>query len=180
MGSASFLLEDLLLIIVPFFLSQFTRSNKMNLNRNDSFERKGKQESFLRKSTAFLNSLPKIFFNQASENESLDKRDSMNITGVVPGTFKQGASFKIDNEGNLDLGSVPPEFQEIVQQLWEKVKAPKFCISDHDDGGDTVQRRKGPRVDKGMKDEEILLLMRSLVNVGTPWDKYKKVRHLIM
>ena len=132
-----------------------------------------KNDTFLRKSTNFLSNIPKIFFNQSSVNASENSRDSLSITGVVPGTFKQDASFKIDQEGNLDLGSVPPEFQQMVKQLWEKVKEPKYCIAEEDN---EVQRRKGPRIDKNMKDEEILLLMRSLVNTGCVWDNYTKVR----
>lgn len=133
-----------------------------------------KNDTFLRKSTTFLSNLPKILFNQTSVNNSPESpRDSLSITGVVPGTFKQDVNFKIDREGNLDLGTVPPEFQQMVKQLWEKVKEPKYCIAEEDN---EVQRRKGPRIDKNMKDEEILLLMRSLVNTGCVWDNYTKVR----
>ena len=81
-----------------------------------------KNETFLRKSTNFLSNIPKIFFNQSSVSASENSRDSLSITGVVPGTFVKDVSFKIDNEGRLDLGSVPPEFQQMVKQLWEKVK----------------------------------------------------------
>lgn len=133
-----------------------------------------KNDTFLRKSTTFLSNLPKILFNQTSVNNSPESpRDILSITGVVPGTFKQDVNFKIDREGNLDLGTVPPEFQQMVKQLWEKVKEPKYCIAEEDN---EVQRRKGPRIDKNMKDEEILLLMRSLVNTGCVWDNYTKVR----
>lgn len=136
--------------------------------KNDTFS------GVLRKSTTFLSNLPKILFNQTSVNNSPESpRDSLSITGVVPGTFKQDVNFKIDREGNLDLGTVPPEFQQMVKQLWEKVKEPKYCIAEEDN---EVQRRKGPRIDKNMKDEEILLLMRSLVNTGCVWDNYTKVR----
>ena len=131
-----------------------------------------KNDTFLRKSTSFLSSIPKIFFSQSSTNASVNSRDSLSITGVVPGSFKQDVNFKIDNEGRLDLGSVPPEFQQMVTQLWEKVKEPKYCIAEDDT---EVQRRKGPRIEKNMKDEEILLLMRSLVNTGSVWDNYTKV-----
>ena len=131
------------------------------------------KEGFLRKSTTFLSNIPKILFNQSSMNASDNSRDSLSITGVVPGSFKQDVNFKIDPEGNLDLGTVPPEFQQMVKQLWEKVKEPKYCIAEEDN---EVQRRKGPRIDKNMKDEEILLLMRSLVNTGCVWDNYTKVR----
>ena len=144
----------------------------MSAFRNIEME-KNKNDTFLRKSTSFLSSIPKIFFSQSSTNASVNSRDSLSITGVVPGSFKQDVNFKIDNEGRLDLGSVPPEFQQMVTQLWEKVKEPKYCIAEDDT---EVQRRKGPRIEKNMKDEEILLLMRSLVNTGSVWDNYTKVR----
>ena len=144
----------------------------MSAFRNIEME-KNKNDTFLRKSTSFLSSIPKIFFSQSSTNASVNSRESLSVTGVVPGSFTQNVSFKIDNEGRLDLGSVPPEFQQMVTQLWEKVKEPKYCIAEDDT---EVQRRKGPRIEKNMKDEEILLLMRSLVNTGSVWDNYTKVR----
>ena len=143
----------------------------MSAFRNIEME-KNKNDTFLRKSTNFLSNIPKIFFSQSSTNASVNSRDSLSITGVVPGSFKQDVNFKIDNEGRLDLGSVPPEFQQMVTQLWEKVKEPKYCIAEDET---EVQRRKGPRIEKNMKDEEILLLMRSLVNTGSVWDNYTKV-----
>ena len=146
----------------------------MSAFRNIEMEKKN--ETFLRKSTTFLSNIPKIFFNQSSVSASENSRDSLSITGVVQGTFKHDVNFKIDPQGNLDLGTVPPEFQQMVKQLWEKVKEPKYCIADAEDDNE-VQRRKGPRIDKNMKDEEILLLMRSLVNTGSVWDNYTKVRY---
>ena len=129
-----------------------------------------------RKSSNILSQLPKFLFSQASTNVSEQSRESLSITGVVPGSFKQEVNFKIDKDGNLDLGTVPEEFQQMVKQLWDRVKEPKYCIGTEDDS--PVQCRKGPRIEKNMKDEEILLLMRSLVNTGNIWDNYTKVRQL--
>ena len=130
------------------------------------------------KRKSFLSRLPRISFihNGDKKDKSLEIPESPGpeISGVLPGSFKKDVSFHVDTEGKLDLSSVPMEFREIVQQLYEKVATPKFI---EDEASQTATlRRKGPRVEKGMDDENILMIMKTLVNVGNPWDVYTKVR----
>ena len=145
--------------------------NKVKVRRKSKDRSKSKDKSFN------LKKIPKIIFGR-SESE---KHDDIEISGVIAGTFSKNVSFVVDDKGTLDLSTVPKEFQEVVQKLFEKVSEQKFLTGDqHDKDPDdhstpTVVRRKGPRVEKGMKDEEIINEMRSLVNPGDPWEFYKKV-----
>jgi len=138
-----------------------------------------RRNSGLRPNKSFnLKKLPKIIFGRSESEHGKD----MEISGVIQGSVSKNVSFVVDDKGTLDLSSVPKEFQEVVQKLFEKVSEPKF-LGDHqkeeeDDGEEAsvaVVRRKGPRVEKGMKDEEILSEMRSLVKPGDPMDFYTKV-----
>ena len=146
--------------------------HKVKVRRSESKVRsKSKDKSFN------LKKIPKIIFGRS---DSI-KHEDFEISGVIEGTFSKNVSFAVDNTGTLDLSTVPKEFQEVVQKLFEKVSEQKFLTGDqHDKDEDgnstpTVVRRKGPRVEKGMKDEEIINEMRSLVNSGDPWDFYAKV-----
>ena len=117
-----------------------------------------------------IKKIPKIIFGR-SDSEKHD----IEISGVIEGSFSKNVSFAVDDKGTLDLSTVPKEFQEVVQKLFEKVSEPKF-LTDHDkDQDEPVVKRKGPRVEKGMADEEILNEMKNLVNEGDPWDFYMKV-----
>ena len=132
-----------------------------------------------KRSKSFLSRLPRISFIPNGEKKDktpeTPETPGPEISGVLPGSFKKDVSFHVDTEGKLDLSSVPMEFREIVQQLYEKVATPKF-IEDETSQTATL-RRKGPRVEKGMDDENILMIMKTLVNVGNPWDFYTKVRN---
>ena len=139
---------------------------------------KGTKEK--RKSKSFLSRLPRISFIQNGDRKKTEHPTEdpagPEISGVLPGSFKKDVSFHVDSDGKLDLSTVPAEFREIVQQLYEKVAQPKF-IEDHTDQTATLRRKQGPRVEKGMDDENILMIMKTLVNVGNPWDYYAKVRN---
>jgi len=135
---------------------------------------KSKDRSKSNKDKSFtLKKIPKIIFGRSDSV----KHDELEISGVIQGSVSKNVSFVVDDKGTLDLSSVPKEFQEVVQKLYEKVAEQKFLIGDHDKedkSTPTVVRRKGPRVEKGMKDEEILNEMRGLVNAGDPWNVYKR------
>jgi len=89
-----------------------------------------------------------------------------------PMEAKKNWAFGVDKEGKLDLSTVPPEFHEVVQTLFENVKKPKF-VQDRIDPDESespglspeVVRRAGPRIEKGMEDQEILQQMKQLTNV---------------
>ena len=63
---------------------------------------------------------------------------------------------------------VPPQFREQDQQLYENIYKPKFVMKIEETAKDEV-------VEKGLKDEEIIGEMRSLVVTGDPWDVYNRV-----
>ena len=121
----------------------------------------------VRKSKSFLSKLPKpkIIFKSSEES------DSVEISSVLPGTVHKNVSFCVDKQGTLDLNTVPSEFRQMVTQLYANVVQPKFLNDEADD----VVTRRGPRVEKGMSEEQVMLIMRSLVSPGSPWDHYRKV-----
>ena len=100
---------------------------------------------------------------------------------IVSGPYgvNRSVSFVVDKDtGALDLNSVPPEFQELVQTLYENISQPKTVMQIEEkaeDEQEVVRKRKGPSVAKGLKDEEILREMRSLVISADPWDIYSMV-----
>lgn len=117
-----------------------------------------------------LKNIPKIIFGGKS-----DQQDDFEISGVIEGSVNKNVSFRVDDTGTLDLSTVPKEFQEVVQKLFEKVSEQKFLGDQSSSTSPTVVRRKGPRVEKGMKDEEIVEEMQSLVSPGDPWTFYSLV-----
>jgi len=146
------------------------KAKKSNVRRNSS--KSTKDKSFT------LKSLPKIIFGVRSD----EHHDDFQISGVIQGSVNKNVSFRVDDTGTLDLSTVPKEFQDVVQKLFEKVSEQKFLTGDEDKDQDcssssppTVVRRKGPRVEKGMKDEEIIQDMQSLVTNGDPWEIYSVV-----
>ena len=146
------------------------KNKKSNVRRNSS--KSTKDKSFT------LKSLPKIIFGGRSDGH----QDDFEISGVIQGSVNKNVSFRVDDTGTLDLSTVPKEFQDVVQKLFEKVSEQKFLTGDEDKDQDcssssppTVVRRKGPRVEKGMKDEEIIQDMQSLVTNGDPWEVYSVV-----
>ena len=80
----------------------------------------------------------------------------------------------------MDLNSVPHEFRELVMNLYENISKQKVIQTDEVVKDEVVQRRKGPTVQKGLKEEEILAEMKCLVTVGNPWDSYTMVRALTL
>ena len=79
--------------------------------------------------------------------------------------------FDVDRDtGKLDMNTlpVPPQFREQVQQLYENIYKPKFVMKIEEKAQDEV-------VEKGLKDEEIIGEMRSLVVTGDPWNVYNRV-----
>ena len=102
-----------------------------------------------------------------------------NINIGPPTGVERSVSFVVDKDtGTLDLNSVPPEFQELVQNLYENISQPKTVMQIEEkaeDEQEVVRKRKGPSVAKGLKDEEILREMRSLVISADPWDIYSMV-----
>ena len=88
----------------------------------------------------------------------------------------QSQGFSEDDLQELVLSI--PEFQELVQTLYENISQPKTVMQIEekaDDEQEVVRKRKGPSVAKGLKDEEILREMRSLVISADPWDIYSMV-----
>ena len=137
----------------------------------DSFYGMTEDKKFvMRPKTLFPFKLPKIKFGVSHE---LAVPNISNPTGV-----ERSVSFVVDkNTGKLDPNSVPDEFQELVQLLYRNISKPKTVMKIEDKTEDEVVRiRKGPSVQKGLKDEEIIKEMRSLVASGDPWDLYTYVR----
>ena len=124
----------------------------------------------MRPKTLFPFKLPKIKFGYSSQE--LPAPNISNPTGV-----ERSVSFVVDRDtGQLDMNTVPPEFRELVQQLYENISQPKIVMKIEEKAQDeVVEIRKGPSVQKGMKDEEIIKEMRSLVASGDPWDIYNRV-----
>ena len=91
-----------------------------------------------------------------------------------PSGVERHVSFVVDQDtGTLDLNSVPPEFQELVQTLYENISKPKTVMKIEEKAEDEVVKiRKGPCVQKGLKEEEILKEMKSLVKSQDPWNIY--------
>lgn len=143
--------------------------NRVKVRSKSKDRSKSKEKSFN------LKKIPKIIFGRS---ESEKQEEIGEISGVIQGSFSKNVSFVVDDKGTLDLSTVPKEFQEVVQKLFEKVTEQKFLTGDSDDRENkstpAVVRRKGPRVEKGMKDEEVLNEMKGLVNSGDPWNIYKK------
>ena len=100
-----------------------------------------------------------------------------NINIGPPTGVERSVSFVVDKDtGTLDLNSVPEEFQELVQKLYENISKPKVVMKIEEKAeNEVVKIRKGPNVQKGLKDEEILREMRSLVKSQDPWDIYNMV-----
>lgn len=128
---------------------------------------------------SFPFTVPKITFTRSS----VAPTPTMEIGGVIPGTFSKEIEIKVDEEGKVDLDSVPDHFKEKVQKLFDNmVNKQKFINADDhegEEGGDgtpAVVRRKGPRVEKGMKEEEIISEMQGLVIMEDPWKIYRWVR----
>ena len=128
----------------------------------------------IRPKSLFPFKLPKIIFSPSSSTQ--------NAHIISPPTgFQRNASIGINKEtGNLDLNSVPHEFRELVMNLYENISKQKVIQTDEVVKDEVVQRRKGPTVQKGLKEEEILAEMKCLVTVGNPWDSYTMVRALIL
>ena len=134
----------------------------------------------IRPKSLFNFKLPKIVFGGVSP--SVQEHSSHYIS--APTDFQRGASIGVDKEtGKLDLSSVPHEFRELVQKLYENISQQKVIQTDEivenslmTPEDEVVQKRKGPTVQKGLKEEDILKEMRSLVTLGDPWKKYKHVR----
>jgi len=151
------------------------KESKVKVRRSSSSKEgrsKSKDKSFT------LKKIPKIIFGR----HDTEKHEELEISGVIQGSVSKNIQFKVDDTGTLDLSSVPKEFQEVVQKLYEKVAEQKFLTGTDDKetqgSTPTVVRRKGPRVEKGMKDEEVINVMRGLVNPGDPWDFYTKICEL--
>ena len=138
----------------------------------DSFYGMAEEKLLRRLKTLFPFKLPKIKFGVSSPHE-LAVPNISNPTGV-----ERSINFVVDkNTGKLDPNSVPDEFQELVQLLYENISKPKTVMKIEDKTEDEVVRiRKGPSVQKGLKDEELMQEMRSLVESGDPWDLYTYVR----
>ena len=121
---------------------------------------------------------PKIVFGSVSPTI---QEHSHNIS--APTDFKRDASIGIDKDtGKFDLSLVPPEFEEL-RKVYEEILQQKIIqtdkvVEDSQKAPDeeVVLKRKGPTVQKGLKDEDILKEMRSLVTPGDPWDIYESVR----
>ena len=125
----------------------------------------------MRPKTLFPFKLPKIKFGYSSPQE-LPAPNISNPTDV-----ERSVSFVVDRDtGQLDMNTVPPQFRELVQQLYENISKPKIVMKIEEKAEDEVVKiRKGPSVQKGLKDEEIIKEMRSLVASGDPWDLYNRV-----
>ena len=122
------------------------------------------KETKLRPKKSFQFKLPKIRFG--SELHVPDISAPMGVKPIV--------SIVVDKDtGTLDLNSVPAEFQELVQKLYENISKPKTMMKIEEKAEDEVVKiRKGPCVQKGLKEEEILKEMKSLVKSEDPWNIY--------
>ena len=124
------------------------------------------KETKLRPKKIFQIKLPKIKFGS--------ELHVLNCNCCVLNCPNNPASFVGDKDtGTLDLNSVPAEFQELVQKLYENISKPKTMMKIEEKAEDEVVKiRKGPCVQKGLKEEEILKEMKSLVKSEDPWNIY--------
>ena len=130
-------------------------------------------------------SMIKFTKSKSSSSDMLDSTSGMEISGVFDA--KKNISFSLNNAGQIDMSTVPPEYKKIVENLYEHISAPKFIstrkVGNHGQSSqaegqgdeDEVIRRHGPRVEKNLKESEILDQMRGLVIEQSPWKSYKKV-----
>ena len=120
--------------------------------------------------------LPKAMtkYIRASKDEVKEDSKISNVLNV-----KKDISFKMKDGkivmDNMDMKDIPPQYQKFYESLQQQLLLPKF-IAPQEEEEEEVIKRKGPRVEKGLKVEEILEQMRSLVIEENPWSIYKKVR----
>lgn len=115
--------------------------------------------------------LPKIFGKKNSE----DLTDVGHNFSAVPGATTKHWTAKRDPEtGALDLEDAPEEFRKLVEQLLEEEKDLKFKLVKRDSSSSSPVglRKAGPKVEKGLKEEEILKQMKELVTLKDPWMVY--------
>ena len=140
---------------------------KKSFNHGASRDQSPQMRSKERKS-AGAGLLGNIFGSIFPKPSSQENEAERSIEVSQPSDVIKRTEFKVNENGELDLESVPEEFKEIVKQLYDKISQPKEM--------EVEKRNKGPSVDKGLKEEEILLAMRTETNAGNPWDTYTKVR----
>merc|ERR1719397_784704 len=105
---------------------------------------------------------------RGNKNKRSKSRQPSEVEIGSPMEAQKNWAFGVDKEGKLDLSTVPPEFHEVVQTLFENVSKPKFVqdrIDPDESESPEVVRRAGPRIEKGMEDQEILQQMKLLTNV---------------
>jgi len=138
---------------------------KKSFNHGASRDQSPQMRSKERKS-AGAGLLGNIFGSIFPKPSSQENEAERSIEVSQPSDVIKRTEFKVNENGELDLESVPEEFKEIVKQLYDKISQPKEM--------EVEKRNKGPSVDKGLKEEEILLAMRTETNAGNPWDTYTK------
>ena len=70
-----------------------------------------------------------IVFSKDDEKDN----DDVEISGVIPGTGQKNVSFRIDDQGKLDLKTVPDEFRDLATKLWVNVMQPKYLNDANDE-----------------------------------------------
>jgi len=120
------------------------------------------------KGTSWFPNLPK-FLGRKSSNAGEVRAE--------PGATEHLWTLKRDPEtGALDLTGVPKDFQEKIRHLFDDNEM-KFVLHEVEkvskgEGDESPVLRAGPKVPKGLKEEEILSQMRDLVILQDPWTIY--------
>jgi len=71
------------------------------------------------------------------------------------------------------LDDAPEEFRKLVQQLLEEDQEVKFVVKESTSNSPVISRKSGPKVEKGLKEEEIIRQMKDLVILKDPWTVYQ-------
>lgn len=102
------------------------------------------------------------------------KEKDVEVSATLTGVGVKNWGIKRDAAtGQLDLEGLPEEFKQKIQHLLEG-QQDKTIKHEEPAPGTPVLSRKGPRVDKGLKSDQILELMKDLCHSQSPWEHYNK------